>query len=173
MARGKVLLFLHADTWLPKGYVSHIFEALMDPRITVGAFRFKTDTDLRTMRVVDLMTNLRAWTLNIPYGDQALFFRKSLFESVGGFPDAPISEDLLLVKRLTKKGKVRLVSAPVITSARRLERRGVTRNALRNALIRLGFELGVSPGSLAHLYAARRSSGLPDRRRRRSAEEES
>lgn len=152
MAHGKILLFLHADTWLPKGYVSYIFEALLDPRTVVGAFRFKTDTDLWTMRVVDLMTNLRAWTLKIPYGDQALFFRKALFDSVGGFPKVPISEDLLLVKRLAKKGKVRLVPAPVITSGRRWQTLGVLRTSLINVVIATAISLGFSPNRFTHLY---------------------
>ena len=157
MARGKVLLFLHADTWLPKGYASHIFEALLDPRTAVGAFRFKTDTDLWMMRVVDLMTNLRARTLNIPYGDQALFVRKALFESVGGFPNVPISEDLLLVKRLAKEGKVRMVPTPVITSARRWQTLGVLRTSLINVLIATAISLGFSPNRFVSLYRNNKS----------------
>jgi rSAM/selenodomain-associated transferase 2 len=160
IARGKVLLFLHADTWLPEGYVSRIFEALLDPRTTVGAFRFKTDTDPWMMRVVDLMTNLRARMLKIPYGDQALFVRKSMFESVGGFPDAPIAEDLLLVKRLAKKGKVRLVSAPVITSARRWQTLGVLRTSMINVVIATAISLGFSPNRFVHLYRKTPGSDL-------------
>ena len=157
MARGKVFLFLHADTLLPKGYVGHIFEALLDPKTAVGAFRFKTDGDHWTMRVVELMTDLRAWILKIPYGDQALFFRKSLFDSVGGFPDTPISEDLLLVKRLAKKGKVRLVSAPVITSARRWQSLGVIRTSMINVVIAAAISLGFSPNRFVHLYRTDKS----------------
>jgi len=157
LARGKVLLFLHADTWLPKGYVNYVFEALLDPRTAVGAFRFKTDADLSMMRVVDLMTNLRAITLHIPYGDQALFIRKTLFESVGGFPKVPISEDLLLVKRLAKKGKVRLVSAPVVTSARRWQTLGVIRTSLINVIIAAAISLGFSPNRFVHLYRTDKS----------------
>ncbi len=157
VARGRVLLFLHADTLLPKGYVSHIFETLLDPKTAVGAFRFKTDMDHWMMKVVELLTNLRARALKIAYGDQALFVRKALFESVGKFPDVPIAEDLFLVRRLAKKGKVRLVPADVITSARRWQTLGVIRTSLINVVIATACILGVSPHRFVFLYRNERS----------------
>jgi rSAM/selenodomain-associated transferase 2/rSAM/selenodomain-associated transferase 1 len=152
VARGRVLLFLHADTYLPKGYVSQVFETLLDPKTAVGAFRFKTDADHWTMKVVELMTDLRSWILKMPYGDQALFLRKPLFESIGGFPDTPIAEDLYFVRRLSKKGKVRIAPAPVITSARRWQTLGVLRTSMINVLIATACNLGFSPQRLVSLY---------------------
>ena len=152
VAQGGVILFLHADTWLPKGYVGYVFETLLDPKTAFGAFRFKTDANHWMMKVVDLITNFRARTLKIPYGDQALFMRKALFESVGGFPDVPVSEDLLLVRRLAKEGSVRIVPAPVITSARRWQTLGVIRTSLINVVIATAVTLGVSPKRFVSLY---------------------
>jgi rSAM/selenodomain-associated transferase 2 len=152
VARGRVLLFLHADTRLPKGYVNHVFETLLDTKTVVGAFRFKTDTDHWMMRVIDLMTNLRSWLLKMPYGDQALFIRKALFESVSGFHNTPIAEDFFLVRQLAKKGKVRIAPADVITSARRWQTLGVIRTFLINLLIATALIIGFSPKRFVSLY---------------------
>ncbi len=108
VARGKVLLFLHADTQLPDGYAAHVFETLLDPGTAVGAFRFKTDLNKPFMKFIEFMTNMRSRCFKLPYGDQGLFMRRSIFESVGRFPEVPVAEDLLLVRRLSKRGIIRI-----------------------------------------------------------------
>ncbi len=152
LARGRVLLFLHADTLLPHGYISQVFDCLLDPSVSLGAFRFTTDLETPPMGVVEALTNLRARILHLPYGDQALFVRRDLFMAGGGFPDAAIAEDLLLVRRLSKRGRVRIAPSPVQTSGRRWKRLGVLRTTLINQIVLAGLLLGFLPGSLAPLY---------------------
>jgi hypothetical protein len=94
-AAGTVLLFLHADTRLPKGYASDVFELFLDPRTILGAFRFKTDSDEPRMRIIEFLANFRSQHLGLPYGDQALFIRRAAFVRAGGFPEVPIAEDLV------------------------------------------------------------------------------
>ena len=152
VATGKVLLFLHADTLLPTGYVNFIFEILMDRKTVAGAFRFKTDFDHPSMKVIELVTNIRSRYLKLPYGDQGLFILKSLFESVGGFPEVPIAEDFFLIRRLSKYGRIRITPAHALTSARRWQRLGLFRTTLVNYIILIGCYIGVSPGVLASMY---------------------
>jgi len=151
-ARGSVLLFLHADTVLPRDYVTHVFETLMDRRVALGAFRFKTDLDRPLMRGIEFTTNIRSRYLRLPYGDQALFVRTSWFQAVGGFPEMPIAEDLFLVRLMSKLGRVAVAPAHAITSGRRWKEMGILRTTLINQLILAGFALGISPKTLAHLY---------------------
>jgi len=151
-ARGKVLLFLHADTHLPDGYVLHIFDALMDPKTVVGAFRFKTDLNHPLMKVIEFVTNIRSHYLRLPYGDQCLFMRKQVFDSVSGFPQVPIAEDLFLIRLLAKRGSVSIVPAYVVTSARRWRTLGLFRTTLVNQIILAGYYLGVPPQRLASFY---------------------
>ncbi|MBW1887683.1 MAG: glycosyltransferase family 2 protein [Deltaproteobacteria bacterium] len=152
LASGRVFLFLHADTHLPGNYMTHIFEALMDPKTVAGAFRFKTDLGHPLMKIIEFLTNFRSQILKMPYGDQGLFVRRSVFESVGGFPEVSLAEDLLLVRLLSKWGRIRIVPAKVITSGRRWRKLGVLRTTLINQVIVVGCYLGISPGTLARLY---------------------
>jgi rSAM/selenodomain-associated transferase 2/rSAM/selenodomain-associated transferase 1 len=152
VARGEVLLFLHADTRLPKGYVAHVFDALLDPRTTLGAFLFRTDLAKPPMKWVEFLANLRSRYLKLPYGDQALFVRRSAFDHAGGFPSVPIAEDLFLVKEMRKRGNVYIVPAPAVTSGRRWEKSGVVRATLMNQVILAGLALNVSPHTLTRLY---------------------
>jgi rSAM/selenodomain-associated transferase 2/rSAM/selenodomain-associated transferase 1 len=152
VARGEVLLFLHADTRLPCNYVHHVFEALMNRRTRLGAFRFAADIHTPAMRWIAFCTNLRAGWLNLPYGDQGLFLRHRDFAAVGGFPDVPIAEDLYLVRRMARKGRIAIAPAAVVTSARRWRRLGPMRTAMINTILAVGILAGVAPGRLAPLY---------------------
>jgi len=151
-ARGSVLLFLHADTLLPKDYVAQVFETLMDRRVALGAFGFKTNLDRPLMRGIELTTRFRSKTLSLPYGDQALFVRKPVFLAVGGFPEMPIAEDLFFVRLVSKQGRIAIAPAYAITSGRRWKEVGLLRTTLINQFILAGFALGISPKTLARLY---------------------
>ena len=152
LATGDVLLFLHADTRLPRDFSSQVFETLMDDRVVLGAFRFKTDFEHRGMRLIEKTAHLRARLLNLPYGDQGFFLRRDLFEQAGGFPETAIAEDLFLARRLARRGRVALAPGYAVTSGRRWRDIGIGRATLINYLIAGGCLLGVDPGRLASLY---------------------
>ncbi len=151
-ARGEVLLFLHADTRLPQNYVTHVFSTLMDRRTMLGAFRFATDIHTPVMRKIAFLANLRAGWLNLPYGDQGLFMRKHDFDMAGGFPSVPIAEDLYLVRRMARQGRITLAPAAAITSGRRWQHLGPMRTTIINAVVAVGCLAGVAPQRLAPLY---------------------
>jgi rSAM/selenodomain-associated transferase 2/rSAM/selenodomain-associated transferase 1 len=151
-ASGRVLLFVHADTTLPRDYVPHVFEALMPSGVAAGAFQFKTDYDHWSMRLIEKTVRIRSTLFQMPYGDQALFMTKNIFKRIGGFPHVPIAEDLYLVKRLARLGRIAQARAEAVTSARRWRTLGVWRTTLINYIIAAGCLSGISPGYLAPLY---------------------
>jgi len=102
--------------------------------------------------LIEWTANLRSQWRQSPYGDQALFLRRSLFEEIGGFADLPIMEDCEIVRRLRKRGRVVTTSAAAITSGRRWRRLGLFRASFINKLVILGFLCGVSPDRLAAFY---------------------
>jgi rSAM/selenodomain-associated transferase 2 len=152
-----VLLFLHADTELPADAARWIASALADPDVVAGAFRIRTVADAGRNWLGPLLrtADLRARLTRLPYGDQAVFVRRSAFERVGGFPPQPLFEDLELARRLWRVGRIVTVAAEVRVSGRRFLER-----PLRSLVAMHGFpmlyRLGVSAETLARWYGAPR-----------------
>ena len=151
-ARGRVLLFLHADTVLPKDFAALIFEALLDRMVPGGAHRMKTDASGVGMFVLDWLANLRTRCLSLPYGDQAIFVRRRVFDALGGFPDVRIAEDLFFMQRLRLCGLVAVLPLCATTSGRRWEGKGLLRGLLINQLIAIGCWLSLPSNWLARLH---------------------
>lgn len=156
-AKGEILLFLHADTTLPLHALDLIRRALRDPGISGGAFRLCYDSPRLGLACTAALANIRSRWTRAPYGDQAIFVRAEVFRALGGFAPIPIMEDLDFMTRLRRAGHaIRILDAPVLTSARRQEREGLLRCTTRNLLLRLLHHLGVSPARLARLYSPHR-----------------
>jgi rSAM/selenodomain-associated transferase 2 len=155
----EVLVFLHADSRLPPGYADAVRTALADPAVAGGAFAFRFEREAAAtrraclgLRIVELGAALRVGLFGLPYGDQALFARRSALERAGGVPQVPIMEDLDLVTALRQTGRVVSLAAPVVTSPRRYLARGVVRTWLRNAGALAAWRLGLDRGRVASWY---------------------
>jgi rSAM/selenodomain-associated transferase 2 len=151
-ATGDIYLFLHADTCLPIDYPNKIVKALSPSKIIAGAFELKIDGNERSLRLVEKMVNMRSRFFSMPYGDQAIFLKASIFKEVGGFSLLPIMEDFEFMLRLKRLGKIIIVPASVLTSGRRWKKLGVFKTTLINQLIIIGYFLGISPTTLARWY---------------------
>lgn len=151
-SRGDVLLFLHADTALPAGYDTAVCAALADPAVVGGAFRLRFDQRSAALRVVEWGARLRVALFELPYGDQALFVRRETLEAIGGVPQAPIMEDLDLVKALKGRGRLAMLSLDAVTSARRYLARGPLRTVLRHGVAAAAWRIGLDRGRVAAWY---------------------
>ena len=152
-ARGDWLVFLHADTRLPPGWSGAIGMADRDPRVIAGCFRFALDSRLPIARLIEIGVRARVALMGLPYGDQAIFVRRDAFEALRGYADLPIMEDVDLVRRLRRRGRLFRSPLPAVTSARRWERDGwIRRTGLHLVLILLYF-CGVPPARLTRLAA--------------------
>ncbi|MEG3838958.1 TIGR04283 family arsenosugar biosynthesis glycosyltransferase [Microcoleus sp. herbarium14] len=150
---GDILLFLHADTLLPRGYDSGVRQALAaKPSSVAGAFELKIDGRRLCLRLVETGVNWRSNFLQMPYGDQAIFLSSATFDKIGGFPDLPLMEDFEFVRRLKKQGRIEIVPQSVLTSARRWQQVGVLKTTIINQIVIIAYFLGVSPDRLAFWY---------------------
>ncbi len=157
-ATGDILLFLHADTRLPNNWTEGVRRELAKPGTAAGAFALGIDSASLSLRAIENLANVRSRRLQLPYGDQAIFVRSELFRRVGGYADLPIMDDVDLMRRLRKYGRIRIARERVLTSPRRWERLGVIRTTVINQIVIAGYAIGVAPATLARLYHGNRGT---------------
>jgi rSAM/selenodomain-associated transferase 2/rSAM/selenodomain-associated transferase 1 len=153
-SRGRVLLFLHADTALPPTALPAVLAAI-DGGAAWGRFDVRIDGRQPLLRLVEAMMNLRSRLTGIATGDQAIFVRREVFESVGGYPDQALMEDIALCSALKRLAPPACLKDTVVTSARRWEAHGVLRTILLMWRLRAAYFFGADPARLALRYGYR------------------
>lgn len=149
------LLFLHADTTPPRGFASLVLDDLAArPGVAVGAFRFSLAAHTPLMRLVEAGTRLRGSLGHMPYGDQALYCRRAVFEAFGGFPPVPVMEDYEFVVGARRAGSVRVLAEEAVTSDRRWVEHGALRWTALNLATVVRHRMGVPADELAAWRAA-------------------
>lgn len=151
---GDILLFLHADTLITPESLDNVRKALSRSGVTGGAYRLKIASPKLSFKIISAGANLRSRFLGMPYGDQAIFVKREVFESVGGYEDIPIMEDVRFVETLKKRGKVVLIKDYAETSPRRWKKEGGVRATARNITLISLYKLGVNPKRLAGWYVS-------------------
>ncbi len=147
------LLFLHADCFISQPAIDALHAALADQQLAGGAFYVRfAEPRPPSLRLVAWGINIRARFRNSATGDQGIFVRKSVFESIGGAPEWPLFEDVELVRRIKQAGKFVVLTTPLIISGRRYIEHGVFRTALLIYALRLAYWLGVPPQRLKEWF---------------------
>lgn len=151
-AHGDTLVFLHADTRLPDGADTIIASALADGRNVWGRFDVRIEGRAAMLPVVAWFMNTRSRLTGIATGDQTLFVTRRAFDTVGGFPDQALMEDIEISRRLKRLSPPACVTQKVTTSGRRWETRGVWRTIFLMWRLRFAYWRGVPPKRLAEIY---------------------
>jgi rSAM/selenodomain-associated transferase 2/rSAM/selenodomain-associated transferase 1 len=150
--RGRYILMLHADTLLRPGWHLELRRLLERPGVALGAFSFMVDVMGPGYWLIETMVALRSGLAQLPYGDQALFIKRSNLEALGGMPGLRLMEDVDLVRKARRLGRVAISRLPAVSSARRWRKKGVVRNTLLNWRSMLSYQMGASPDDLARKY---------------------
>jgi rSAM/selenodomain-associated transferase 2 len=151
-ASGDVLLFLHADTRLPRAAEHVILYGLERSGRAWGRFDIKIEGRSPLLFLVAQLMNLRSRLTGIATGDQAMFVRRDAFEAVGRFAEIPLMEDIAISKRLKRVSRPLCVRERVVTSGRRWEEHGVLATVVQMWRLRLAYFFGADPRELARQY---------------------
>lgn len=153
-AKGDVILMLHADTWIDPNAGKAILNCFQNPRVVGGGLRKK----FRGENISWLMAGgeFRCWVrlklFGRVLGDQGIFVRREVLQTIGGVPEVPLMEEYELCKRLRREGRLVLANSTVTTSTRKFERLGVLRTYFLMAKVTLKYHLGTPLEELRNIY---------------------
>jgi rSAM/selenodomain-associated transferase 2 len=146
------LLLLHADSYLPESFT---LQTIFGSDSRWGWFDCRLDGSTLADDLIGRMISLRSALFSSPTGDQALWVKRSLLESIGGIPKIPLMEDVELSRRLRQKESGARLETPVTTSSRRWKQDGYLKTILSMWTLKLAYKSGIDPGWLAQLYYGR------------------
>ena len=154
-ASGEILLFLHADNWLPDGAIDQISAAMSQSNVHGGGFRQRLQSPRWIYRLIELGNAYRARYQRLIYGDQGMFVRRSVFEQLGGFAEIPLMEDYEFSQRCFRDSAPLLLDGPLHVNVRRWERDGVASTTINNWRIARAWRRGVDVNELYEFYYKR------------------
>jgi len=154
LAQADLLVFLHADSYVPQESYRAMVEHVSQGDIEAGAFshRFQGVKESKRLRAMDWGVALRCKLFRCPYGDQGFFITKSAWEQVGPYEDLPLMEDVEWFGRVKKHLSYLILSECIETSPRRVFKTGCFRTCVTNSTLVLLYKMGVSPEQLAKRY---------------------
>ncbi len=117
VAGGDILLFLHADTRLSRDALNQIVAATKQPDVVGGAFDLGIQSEKKIFRLIEQAASIRSRLTRIPYGDQAIFFKKRFFDQiftatkhqdiVGGAFDLSIQSEKKIYRLIEQTASIR------------------------------------------------------------------
>jgi rSAM/selenodomain-associated transferase 2 len=152
VARGSVLLFLHADCVLPPGADRLMTDGLAASGRRWGRFDVSLDGAHPLLKLIAFMMNQRSRLTGIATGDQGMFVTRGLFAAAGGFPEIPLMEDIAFSITLKSHSAPLCLRECITASARRWEEHGVLRTIVLMWRLRLAYFLGADLAALALRY---------------------
>jgi len=152
-ATGDVLLFLHADSRLPRDAYASLAQAWRTPDVGGGNFALAFAGGGTFERVLGFVYAFQR-RHGFYYGDSSIWVRRDRWEALGGYREIPIMDDYDFVRRLERSGRTRCLPGPAVTSSRRWRSMGIPRTVLAWFVIRWLYVAGISPARLARLYRA-------------------
>ncbi|MEH6360083.1 MAG: TIGR04283 family arsenosugar biosynthesis glycosyltransferase [Amylibacter sp.] len=149
VAKGRWILFIHADTILSDNWVA-VMGAHINTNSNAAYCNLAFDQGGFAPRLIALSANLRSILFDLPYGDQSLLISSQLYKKTGGYQNMPLMEDVALVRKL--RGQLTALPITATTCSDRYTKGGWFTRARKNLGTLALYFLGVSPEKLAERY---------------------
>jgi len=149
LAKGEIIIFLHADTILPEDWIKLVSGALDKKNIVGGAFSLAFDTNHKYLKLLIFLSDVFFKVTGELWGDRAIFIRSRILKDQAQLMDVPIMEDVKLSGLMRKNGRVVMLKEKVITSSGTFTKHGLLRHTFRILKCRLWYALG---GDLEKIY---------------------
>ncbi len=153
-ASGEILLFLHADTLLPKNAFKILDNYFSSKKTQIGSFRLAFNTRDKALGLYSIFSAIDS--IFTRFGDQCIVVRRNFYDRLGGFKDYPLFEDVDFFRRARRLTKILSFPFNVVTSSRRYKSNGVIKQQICNGWYIIQYLLGVSPFKLADKYNMKR-----------------
>ena len=151
VAKGDIIIFLHADTYFTKGQLEDIL--INVNRFDYGAFRLKINNERFIFRIIEFFVYIRTRLLKLPYGDQTIFIKRDKLIEIGGVKGIPLFEDVDLMRRCKSRYfNFYLSSYYSYTSDRRWRKNGVLKTTMKNFSMLFLYLIGVDTYRLYKVY---------------------
>lgn len=154
-ASGDVVLLLHADTVLPKDGGRLLLNVFRDRRVVGGGFWKRFDRPSVWTWGSRFRCLIRLYPGGLVLGDQAMFVRRTVLETLGGVPDIPLMEEFELCRRLNQTGRLALADGTVVTSARKFNKLGGWKTYWLMWQVTVRYYLGTPVHKLAEIYSGK------------------
>jgi rSAM/selenodomain-associated transferase 2 len=147
-----ILLFLHVDAVVSEFIPGIIESEFKNKSLIGGCLTQRLDNNRFIFRLIEGFGNVRARLTKVFYGDQGIFVRKDVFLKMGGFPEAPIMEDIIFTRKLRRFGKVAVLPGKILSSSRRWEKAGIIKTVFLYSFLNILFWLGVPLVRIRRFY---------------------
>lgn len=149
-ASGEVLIFLHADTFLPENTSELIQQFISNEQNQIA--RFKLGFDFNN-KFLDFYTQFSKYDSQFTrFGDSATIVRREFFKKLNGFDNRGTFEDVDFFKRASKISKIVLLNSSVKSSARKFIKDGAVWSQFFNIFLFIGNIFNVNQKILSKMY---------------------
>ena len=157
ISKGNILVFLHADVEIPNDLFSFLDENF-ESNLKAAAFRMDLNVKNLLYKLYSFFT--RFDSVFTTFGDQGIIVKRDFYNSIGGFKEIPLMEDVDFFRRARSKTKIVKFNKKLTVSTRRFSQIGIVKTQLKSFICIVQFIIGVDPNKIYNFYYSNKNEKL-------------